>query len=130
MKCLPSTDLMFKINAVQYRVCTFGGVCRPVNDSYPQTCPRLSPSALTLTLFIVFTDMLQQEPAWSDGETCLQCSTKFSLATRKHHCRHCGRLLCSKCSERDMPIIKYNITKPVRVCEICFDVLTLGTSGM
>lgn len=40
--------------------------------------------------------------------------------------RHCGRLLCSKCSAKDMPIIKYNLSKPVRVCEMCFDVLSLG----
>jgi len=41
--------------------------------------------------------------------------------------RHCGRILCAKCSEKDMPIIKYNIVKPVRVCDICFNVLTHGT---
>lgn len=43
--------------------------------------------------------------------------------------RHCGRLLCSKCSDKDIPIIKYNIPKPVRVCEMCFDVLTLGLAA-
>jgi len=41
--------------------------------------------------------------------------------------RHCGRILCAKCSEKDMPIIKYNIVKPVRICDICFNVLTHGT---
>ena len=40
--------------------------------------------------------------------------------------RHCGRLLCSKCSGKDMPIIKFNLSKPVRVCDVCFDVLTVG----
>ena len=38
---------------------------------------------------------------------------KFGLTTRRHHCRHCGRLLCSKCSAKEMPIIKYNLSKQV-----------------
>lgn len=37
--------------------------------------------------------------------------------------RHCGRILCSKCSGQDVPIIKFNLNKPVRVCDVCFDVL-------
>ncbi|KAH3876984.1 hypothetical protein DPMN_000837 [Dreissena polymorpha] len=70
--------------------------------------------------------MLAKEPPWSDGEMCLECTVKFSLKNRKHHCRHCGRLLCAKCSSKDMPIIKYNLSKPVRVCDVCFDVLSIG----
>ena len=42
--------------------------------------------------------------------------------------RHCGRLLCSKCSDKDMPIIKFNLNKPVRVCSPCFEVLALGNT--
>ena len=40
---------------------------------------------------------------------------KFGLTTRRHHCRHCGRLLCSKCSAKEMPIIKYNLSKQVKL---------------
>nr|CAD7425720.1 unnamed protein product [Timema monikensis] len=42
--------------------------------------------------------------------------------------RHCGRILCSKCSDRDVPILKFNLNKPVRVCFVCFDVLQVGIS--
>nr|CAD7590660.1 unnamed protein product [Timema genevievae] len=41
--------------------------------------------------------------------------------------RHCGRILCSKCSDRDVPILKFNLNKPVRVCFVCFDVLQEST---
>lgn len=29
---------------------------------------------------------------------CGLCRADFSLARRKHHCRHCGRVMCSDCS--------------------------------
>ncbi|XP_055862003.1 rabankyrin-5-like [Biomphalaria glabrata] len=80
----------------------------------------------TKQLLIKLLDMLSKEPPWSDGETCLECMAKFNIKTRKHHCRHCGRLLCAKCSSKDMPIIKFNLSKPVRVCDVCFDVLSIG----
>ncbi|XP_033627890.1 rabankyrin-5-like [Asterias rubens] len=80
----------------------------------------------TKQLLFRLLDMLSSEPAWSESEICQDCQVKFSIKTRKHHCRHCGRILCNKCSSKMVPIIKYDQTKPVRVCDICFDVLSLG----
>ncbi|XP_057341018.1 rabankyrin-5 [Microplitis mediator] len=71
-------------------------------------------------------DSLTQEAPWADKDICLECGTKFSLTMRKHHCRHCGRILCSKCSGQDVPIVKFGLNKPVRVCGVCFDVLQIG----
>ena len=32
-----------------------------------------------------------------DGaETCLQCGVRFSFSERRHHCRNCGQVFCSK----------------------------------
>ncbi|KAJ6655693.1 hypothetical protein lerEdw1_004746, partial [Lerista edwardsae] len=80
----------------------------------------------TKQLLFRLLDMLSKEPPWCDGSNCYECSAKFGVTTRKHHCRHCGRLLCHKCSMKEIPIIKFDLNKPVRVCNICFDVLTLG----
>ncbi|XP_043759374.1 rabankyrin-5 isoform X1 [Cervus elaphus] len=80
----------------------------------------------TKQLLFRLLDMLSKEPPWCDGSNCYECTTKFGVTTRKHHCRHCGRLLCHKCSTKEIPIIKFDLNKPVRVCNICFDVLTLG----
>lgn len=73
-------------------------------------------------------DLLNGEPQWIDGPVCHDCGIKFSVTTRKHHCRHCGRLLCAKCSSKQIPIIKYDLSKPVRVCNVCFEMLTSGPS--
>ena len=40
--------------------------------------------------------------------------------------RHCGRLLCNKCTSQQAPIIKFDLNKPVRVCEVCGDSFRLG----
>ncbi|KAG5674000.1 hypothetical protein PVAND_003993 [Polypedilum vanderplanki] len=73
-------------------------------------------------------DELSVESPWSSSDFCQECATKFSLTMRKHHCRHCGRMICSQCSNNDVPIIKFGINKPVRVCRICFEVLQTGVT--
>ena len=31
------------------------------------------------------TDQIQAEPAWLEGQNCMECKTKFNISTRKHH---------------------------------------------
>lgn len=71
-------------------------------------------------------DYLPQEPPWVEGDSCQECQTKFGITNRKHHCRHCGRILCAKCSSREVTILKFKSNKPERVCGICGEVLTYG----
>merc|ERR1712129_11385 len=33
-----------------------------------------------------------------NSKACEICSTKFTLITRRHHCRACGSCVCSRCS--------------------------------
>ncbi|XP_045517988.1 rabankyrin-5 [Pieris brassicae] len=73
-------------------------------------------------------DALPAEAPWAESDLCQECGTKFTLTMRKHHCRHCGRMLCNKCSSQDIPILKFGMNKPQRVCEICFNVLQVGAS--
>ena len=80
------------------------------------------------TLLYKLLDFLPQEPKWTDGDSCSECGTKFGIKVRKHHCRHCGRVLCAKCSSKEVTIPKFNLTRPVRVCEVCFDVLVMSFS--
>ncbi|XP_072043179.1 rabankyrin-5-like [Amphiura filiformis] len=80
----------------------------------------------TKQLLFRLLDMLSSEPTWSESEFCQECQVKFTIKTRKHHCRHCGRVLCAKCSAKMVPIVKYDLSRPVRTCDVCFDVLSLG----
>ncbi|KAF0300086.1 Rabankyrin-5 [Amphibalanus amphitrite] len=74
----------------------------------------------TKQLLFRLLDALSQEPGWNDGDHCMECGYQVR--------RHCGRLLCNKCSDKQLPIVKYNINKPIRVCDTCYDVLTLGAA--
>ncbi|KAL3673415.1 hypothetical protein V7S43_001127 [Phytophthora oleae] len=70
---------------------------------------------------------LSHSPEWVGDEQiteCSSCHTIFRLAMRKHHCRHCGRTMCYNCSSNKIAIPKFQVLKPDRVCETCFDVLS------
>jgi len=62
------------------------------------------------------------------ASSCMGCHTQFWFGRRKHHCRSCGRLFCSECSEQAVPIPAEQLYQPVRVCDQCFEHLTLGTA--
>ncbi|KAF0701126.1 Aste57867_8349 [Aphanomyces stellatus] len=66
-------------------------------------------------------------PPWVTDDSvleCLSCGEGFGMATRKHHCRHCGRIVCGKCSTNRIPLPKFDQQTAARVCDICFDVLS------
>jgi hypothetical protein len=64
-------------------------------------------------------------------EECLECSSKFTMVSRRHHCRSCGnalpikkffdqkkgQLFCSECSKF---MANVALGGKVRVCKICF----------
>ena len=82
---------------------------------------------------------ITQPPYWVPDDifdSCMTCNKSFSTTVRRHHCRHCGRLICGKCSPK-----KIKITKPLfldadpsfkssqRVCSQCYDVFAFPLAG-
>ena len=61
-------------------------------------------------------------PVWIPDELALKCAvcdTGFWLLLRKHHCRVCGKVVCSKCSETRKLIPTIDKKAKVRVCDEC-----------
>uniref|UniRef100_A0A803YJM2 Zinc finger FYVE domain-containing protein 26 n=1 Tax=Meleagris gallopavo TaxID=9103 RepID=A0A803YJM2_MELGA len=56
-----------------------------------------------------------------DTETiCMVCKTeRFTMFNRRHHCRRCGRLVCSSCSTKKMTVEACR-ENPARVCDQCY----------
>ena len=53
---------------------------------------------------------------------CMICKSNFTLFFRRHHCRRCGQVVCSKCapSNNTRPIIELGINEPLLHCKQCF----------
>ncbi|KAM9814483.1 uncharacterized protein ACBT44_009670 isoform 2-T2 [Syngnathus typhle] len=93
--------------------------------SEPQSLPfqrRAASYLLRLVLTIKQSQSLARK--WAEDHevrNCMTCHKGFSVTVRKHHCRQCGKIFCAECSSRKalMPFS----TKPVRVCETCFEEL-------
>lgn len=68
-------------------------------------------------------------PEWADGDCCHRCRVVFSIMQRKHHCRACGQVFCSQCTNKTCTLPKFGIEKEVRVCEACFEKVTKPTTS-
>ncbi|XP_064542464.1 zinc finger FYVE domain-containing protein 9 isoform X2 [Drosophila montana] len=54
---------------------------------------------------------------------CMQCQQKFTMIKRRHHCRACGKVLCSVCCSQRFHLEFANEPES-RVCVQCFMILT------
>ncbi|CAH1391923.1 unnamed protein product [Nezara viridula] len=64
-------------------------------------------------------------PFWvpdTETDNCMQCHNKFTVIRRRHHCRACGLVLCSKCCNLKAPL-EYMEFMEARVCQPCFNVI-------
>ena len=84
-------------------------------------------------------------PAWvpdKDRLACMACRQRFgTLATRRHHCRLCGRVLCASCSSAHVRVAQLpfaaaarsgrrgtkqakaeNVSTSARTCAMCYGI--------
>ncbi|XP_043921550.1 pleckstrin homology domain-containing family F member 2 [Protopterus annectens] len=60
----------------------------------------------------------------SEAAVCMRCQkAKFTAVNRRHHCRKCGFVVCGPCSEKKY-ILPSQSSKPVRVCDFCYDAVS------
>ena len=60
----------------------------------------------------------------SDASECQLCDNAFSLFKRRHHCRICGKCICSSCSNQHNGNVKLTQIKDIepngsRICNRC-----------
>lgn len=65
-----------------------------------------------------------------DRVQCFKCQAKFAAmtGTLRHHCRSCGDIYCSRCSNNKfkLPFGGEDFEEDVRVCDFCFEHLQTG----
>jgi len=59
--------------------------------------------------------------------SCMVCGSAFNIFFRKHHCRKCGKCVCSDCAPSDntKPILELGLKEAVRHCRECYRSPTL-----
>ncbi|XP_046746019.1 FYVE, RhoGEF and PH domain-containing protein 1-like isoform X1 [Diprion similis] len=84
-------------------------------------------------LFKTMQEILRRKASLKTGETkstlvtaddvtrCMVCEAIFSVMKRKHNCRACGIVVCSKCSNQKL---LFEDNKNMRVCRLCHAALT------
>ncbi|XP_017482911.1 PREDICTED: putative 1-phosphatidylinositol 3-phosphate 5-kinase [Rhagoletis zephyria] len=55
----------------------------------------------------------------SKAKECYDCAHKFSTFRRKHHCRLCGQIFCSKCCNQVVPGKIIMCAGELKVCNYC-----------
>ncbi|XP_005181106.2 putative 1-phosphatidylinositol 3-phosphate 5-kinase [Musca domestica] len=55
----------------------------------------------------------------SKAKECYDCTQKFSTFRRKHHCRLCGQIFCSKCCNQVVPGKIIMCSGDLKVCNYC-----------
>lgn len=53
------------------------------------------------------------------SKECYECSLKFTTFRRRHHCRLCGQIFCSKCCNQVVPGRIIKCSGDLKVCTYC-----------
>ncbi|CAN6469976.1 unnamed protein product [Victoria cruziana] len=64
---------------------------------------------------------MTEPPRFQEASRCHVCQCSFNTFRRRHHCRCCGRTLCSEHSSNQMELPQFGINYNVRVCHDCFN---------
>ncbi|CAL7943576.1 unnamed protein product [Xylocopa violacea] len=59
----------------------------------------------------------------SVSKQCYECGERFTTFRRRHHCRVCGQIFCSKCCSDQIPGKIMGCTGDLRVCTYCCKVV-------
>jgi hypothetical protein len=66
----------------------------------------------------------KEAPIWipdAVSNTCMECGVELSFFRRRHHCRNCGKIMCSKCLPKRIILRHISETVPSKVCKRCAD---------
>ncbi|CAH2039273.1 unnamed protein product, partial [Iphiclides podalirius] len=54
---------------------------------------------------------------------CYECAARFGTLRRRHHCRVCGQIFCSRCCSQRVPGQIFGCAGGLRVCTYCCNVV-------
>eukprot|EP00301_Raphidiophrys_heterophryoidea_P021636 c6005_g1_i2.p1 GENE.c6005_g1_i2~~c6005_g1_i2.p1 ORF type:complete len:367 (-),score=69.81 c6005_g1_i2:147-1247(-) len=120
----PLPSVMFDTDFALYFVRVRLGNNTLVNLSVPSTqgFGDLPPGLSQVTRTQVHGDCVLFRHVWQADPTtqnCLGCQQGFTLTKRRHHCRACMKIFCSKCCNLTVNVPQLGYSRPVRLCNSC-----------
>ncbi|CAI5703850.1 unnamed protein product [Peronospora effusa] len=74
-------------------------------------------------------DHFDLAPEWKHDGECSICRASFGMFKHRHHCRNCGKSICSQHSaDKKISIEDKGFTTPQRVCVTCYAMITHSRS--
>ncbi|KAL4085690.1 hypothetical protein PRIC1_015026 [Phytophthora ramorum] len=68
-------------------------------------------------------------PEWKHDGECSICRASFGMFKHRHHCRNCGKSICSQHSaDKKISMETKGFTTPQRVCVTCYAMITHSRS--
>eukprot|EP00002_Diphylleia_rotans_P032425 TRINITY_DN6805_c0_g1_i7.p1 TRINITY_DN6805_c0_g1~~TRINITY_DN6805_c0_g1_i7.p1 ORF type:complete len:828 (+),score=120.18 TRINITY_DN6805_c0_g1_i7:1145-3628(+) len=98
---------------------------------YVHTTSQDSNQSLTKTQSTRALEILHR-PRWqreSEVSACGVCLDGFGVLRRKHHCRHCGVVVCAACSRNETQLPQLGFHSAVRICDKCMMRVQAGEVG-
>ena len=69
----------------------------------------------------------KEAPIWIPdiaSNVCMGCGVALTFFRRKHHCRNCGRIMCSNCLPKRVLMPHISTSSLCKVCLKCYDEIT------
>ncbi|RLN87789.1 hypothetical protein BBJ28_00020982 [Nothophytophthora sp. Chile5] len=71
----------------------------------------------------------ESPPEWKHDDECSICRASFGMFKHRHHCRNCGKSICSQHSaDKKLDMETKGFTTPQRVCVTCYAMITHSRS--
>jgi hypothetical protein len=64
----------------------------------------------------------KEAPIWIPDAVsgrCMECGVELTFFRRRHHCRSCGKIMCSRCLPMSIILRHISETVPSKVCRKC-----------
>ncbi|CAL9690735.1 unnamed protein product [Knipowitschia caucasica] len=95
----------------------------PLNSHDPRTAVQLRTALKRLKEIMEGksqdSDLKQYWMPDSQCKECYDCNEKFTTFRRRHHCRLCGQIFCSRCCNQEIPGKFMGYTGDLRACTYC-----------
>ncbi len=84
-------------------------------------------SSLSSAALLELRNRLQDRGTWipdAVSSDCYRCQAKFTTIRRKHHCRMCGQIFCSRCCGNFIAGRSLGSAGSIRVCVFCHEYIS------